>query len=250
MLEPPWAQALLEARRPARIVAPSTLGPNASLPCRRWRWPEGGATGLGEVVKAVLGECQKVPDAVAVDLGAGSGAVTLPLASSCRRVLAVDVSGALLGRLAEKAATEGLDNIELLTHPIETLEFAPDSLDLIVSNYALHHLRDADKARLLERSHGWLRRGGRLVIGDMMFGRAVTAENRQVVTSKASVFLRRGPAGWLRLVKNLVRFTLRAGEKPIPPAAWETLARRAGFDTVTITQIVSEAHVLVAQKTA
>jgi ubiquinone/menaquinone biosynthesis C-methylase UbiE len=211
-------------------------------------WDDAGSSGLGEVVDAVVRECREVPDALAVDLGAGSGAVTLPLAETCRRVLAVDVSEELLGLLTEKVVEQGIQNIEVLAHPIETLELEPESLDLVVSNYALHHLRDADKVRLLEHAHGWLKPGGRVVIGDMMFGRAVTPENRQIVASKVTVFLRRGPAGWLRLVKNLVRFALRVGEKPLPPGRWELLARQAGFEPVTVKRVVAEACVLVAVK--
>lgn len=214
-------------------------------------WDDAGSAGLSKVVEAVVEECRGAPSTtLAIDLGAGSGAVTLPLAGMSDRVLAVDVSEELLGLLAEKATNQGIQNIEVLAHPIETLDLAPESIDLIASNYALHHLRDADKARLLEHSHRWLKPGGRLVIGDMMFGRAVTAENRQIVASKVVVFLRRGPAGWFRLAKNVVRFALRLGEKPLPPSTWEDLARRAGYEQVTIKRVVSEASVLVAVKAA
>jgi ubiquinone/menaquinone biosynthesis C-methylase UbiE len=211
-------------------------------------WDDAGSSGLGQVVDAVVKECRGIPDGLAVDLGAGSGAVTLPLAEICRRVLAVDVSEELLGLLTEKLVKHGVQNIEVLAHPIETLELESESVDLVVSNYALHHLRDGDKVRLLEHAHGWLKPGGRAVIGDMMFGRAVTSENSQIVASKVAVFLRRGPAGWLRLVKNVVRFALRIGEKPLPPSQWEDLARQAGFEPVTVKRVVSEACVLVAVK--
>jgi ubiquinone/menaquinone biosynthesis C-methylase UbiE len=211
-------------------------------------WDEAGSAGLNEVVEAVLRECRLVPDAVAVDLGAGSGRITIPLTSTCRRVLAVDVSQSLLDRLEAKALVRGIESIQVLAHPIETLELAPESVDLIVSNYALHHLRDSDKERLLERSYRWLKPGGRIVVGDMMFGRSATAENRQIVADKAAGFLRRGPAGWWRLVKNLGRFAFRVWEKPLPPHAWEKLARRAGFEGVSVARVVSEACVLRAVK--
>lgn len=211
-------------------------------------WDDDGSAGLGAVVEAVLRECRRVPGAVAVDLGAGSGQVTIPLARTCGRVLAVDVSPSLLEGLAEKADADGIRSIELVESPIETLDLPPRSLDLVVSNYTLHHLRDVDKARLLRRSFDWLKPGGRLVIGDMMFGRQINPDNRQIVVSKASAFLRRGPAGWLRLVKNLARFALRIREKPLPPEMWETLAREAGFDNVSISRVVSEACILVAVK--
>jgi hypothetical protein len=86
------------------------------------------------------------------------------------------------------------------------------------------------------------------VIGDMMFGRGLDAENRQIVSTKARSMLSRGPAGWWRLAKNVWRFTLRVGEKPLPIGRWEALARSAGFDAVSTRRVVSEACVLTATR--
>jgi 2-polyprenyl-3-methyl-5-hydroxy-6-metoxy-1,4-benzoquinol methylase len=220
---------------------------------RRWNrrgssWENTVAMALTPVVDAVLEECRRVPDAIAVDLGAGSGAVTIPLARTCSRILAVDVSDALLDRLRANAEREGVDNIDVINCPIQSLELAPASVDLIVTNYAMHHLSDAEKQAVLQRGHQWLRPGGRLIVGDMMFGRSLSAENRPILTAKAAIFLRRGPAGWLRLLKNLVRLALRTGERPLTPAAWSRLAARVGFESVTVRKVRSEAHLMVAIK--
>lgn len=213
-------------------------------------WDEEGSAGLSDVVAAVLRESRTDAPAgsVAVDLGAGSGQITIPLAEARGRVLAVDVSARLLERLGTKAAERGIANIQRLTHPIETLDLSPASVDLVVSNYALHHLRDIDKERLLERCYTWLRPGGRVVIGDMMFGRGADPDDRAIIASKVGAMMRRGPAGWWRLVKNAVRFGLRLGEKPLAPGRWAALARGAGFDDVAVSRIVSEACLLTATK--
>lgn len=214
------------------------------------RWDEAGSAGLTNVVAEVVRECRlsAPPGAVAVDLGAGSGQITIPLAKHCSRILAVDVSARLLEHLSTKAAEAGIANIESLTHPIESLDLPPESLDLVVSNYALHHLRDVDKARLLTRCHEWLRPGGRIVIGDMMFGRGTDEGDRAIIASKAAALLRRGPGGWWRLLKNAVRFSLRMREKPLPPHRWEELAAGAGLEDVSVRRIVSEACLLTATK--
>ena len=161
-------------------------------------WDTAGSVGLTRVVAAVLRECRASTPAgaVAVDLGAGSGQVTIPLAATCRRILAVDVSAAQLERLAHKAAARGIGNVQAVAHPIEMIALPPASVDVVVSNYALHHLRDVDKERLLRRCYRWLRPGGRVVIGDMMFGRGTAAGDRAIITSKAST----APARPRRLV--------------------------------------------------
>jgi ubiquinone/menaquinone biosynthesis C-methylase UbiE len=214
------------------------------------RWDPDGSAGLTQVVEEVLRECRASapPGAVAVDLGAGSGQITIPLAKRCSRVLAIDVSERLLEHLSTKAADAAVTNIECLKHPMESLELSPASVDLVVSNYALHHLRDIDKERLLSRCHTWLRPGGRLVIGDMMFGRGADPDDRAIITSKVAVLLRRGPGGWWRLLKNAVRFSLRVREKPLPPHRWEELALDAGFRDVSVRRIVSEACLLTATR--
>ncbi|HLI61430.1 MAG TPA: class I SAM-dependent methyltransferase [Solirubrobacteraceae bacterium] len=215
---------------------------------RAARWDEEGSRGLAPVVEAVLTACEPADGDIAVDLGCGSGQVTIPLAARCERVLGVDVSPLLLDRLRARSASAGITNIETLALPIEALELEPASIDLLVSNYALHHLRDVEKARLLARAITWLRPGGRLVVGDMMFGRGAAPEDRRIVAGKIGSLVRRGPAGWWRIVKNLWRFGLRLREKPLSRARWEALARTAGFIDVRTVPVRAEAALLLGTR--
>jgi SAM-dependent methyltransferase len=211
-------------------------------------WDEEGSSGLVAVVDAVLEACEPSTGLVAVDLGCGSGQVTMGLARRCERVLGVDVSPLLIERLQAKCTAAGVGNIETLVVPIEALELEPESVDLVVSNYALHHLRDSEKARLLTRAIHWLRPGGRLVVGDMMFGRGAAAEDRRIVAGKLRSLVRRGPGGWWRIAKNLWRFGLRLREKPLSRLRWEALARAAGFEEVRTVPVRAEAALLLATR--
>jgi SAM-dependent methyltransferase len=215
---------------------------------RAQRWDEQGSVGLSEVLDAVLANCPVSSDAVVLDLGCGSGQVTLPLARDAARVLAVDVSAEAIEMLEERARRDRLFNIEGLARPIETLELEAGSVDLVVSNYALHHLRDVDKRDVVGRAYHWLRPGGRLVVGDMMFGRGWNRRDREIIGSKVRALAARGPGGWWRILKNVGRFALRFQEKPLSANAWETIAERAGFPDVTITPVVAEACVMSALK--
>lgn len=182
-----------------------------------------------------------------VDLGAGTGFLALALAANVNEVVAVDLSQNMLDALAKEAADTGVGNVTCETADLATLDFAPNSIDLIVSCYALHHLDDRAKAALLVRARQWLRPGGRIVIADMMFGRGGSAQDRRILRQKVVALLRKGPAGAWRVVKNLVRFGLRIGsERPAAPSFWTGSLRAAGFTDVQYRPIVAEAGLVSA----
>jgi len=199
------------------------------------------------VREAVLAEAAPVPELRAVDLGAGTGFLALALAPEIEDVLAVDVSPVMVDALEKEAADRGLRNVRCLVEDLATIDLPPRSLDLVVSNYALHHLRDPDKRALVGRAVRWLRPGGRIIIADMMFGRGGSANDRRVLRLKATALLRKGPAGVVRLLKNLVRFGLRVGvDRPVPPEFWVQALQEAGFTQVRYQAIVAEAGMVTA----
>src|SRR5512142_2339613 len=51
------------------------------------------------------------PQDVVVELGAGTGALAIPVARGCRRLYAVEPSPAMRARLEEKARAAGADNV-------------------------------------------------------------------------------------------------------------------------------------------
>ncbi len=213
-------------------------------------WDHGAANnpGLVKVVSTVIAEAAPAPDERAVDLGCGSGQVTLALASMTASVLAIDVSQKMIDLLLDNARQAGASNVEGKAIPIEELDFEPGSLDLVVSNYALHHLRDGDKAETVRRVHDWLKPGGRFVIGDMMFGRGADSRDREIIASKVSLLLRKGPGGWWRIAKNAGRFAFRTQERPISMGAWVKMFEDAGYSEVRSVPVVNEAAVVLGKR--
>ncbi len=216
-----------------------------------WHHHASNNEGLRSVVAAVvdtatagLGEDGRL--GTVVDLGCGSGQLTLALAARAERVIGVDVSATMLRELEQRAAAEGVTNVECVVSPIERLSLPAGSVDAVVSNYALHHLRDPDKAVAVRTAASWLRPGGRLVIGDMMLGRGADAADRAVIADKVRQLARRGPAGWWRVAKNAVRFVLRVQERPLSRSAWVSLVERSGFTDVQARPVVHEAAVVSA----
>jgi ubiquinone/menaquinone biosynthesis C-methylase UbiE len=188
------------------------------------------------------------PDDRAVDLGAGTGFVTVPLARRTSDVIAVDISGSMLDTLRASATAEGL-SVQTRTADLATFDLPPASVDLVVSNYALHHLVDADKAALVQRISTWLQPGGRVVVADMMFGRGASSRDRAIARQKVAALLRKGPGGVWRIVKNLFRFGMRVGmERPAPPEAWTAMLTDAGFIDVEVRELPAEASLVSARR--
>ena len=211
-------------------------------------WDQHGSAGLVKVTAAVLDAAGVTPDAQVVDLGCGTGQISLPLAMRGAQVLAVDVSSAMVRRLQSEAQRLGVTRLEGLALPIEELALPEESVDLVVSSYALHHLRDADKARLVSAAFCWLRPGGRLVVADMMFGRGGSSRDRAIIRSKVAALASRGPGGWWRIVKNAGRYLLRVQERPVSMDAWTAMLARSGFTGVAATTIVAEAGLVVGRR--
>jgi SAM-dependent methyltransferase len=108
-----------------------------------------------------------------IEVGCGPGVVTVGLARSLpgTRVIAVDRSEPLLGRVRQRAADAGVAGrvdtvVADLEHPLLEL----GSADLIWASMVLHHV--ADPAATLGRLRALLRDGGVLVIVE--FGAAPT----------------------------------------------------------------------------
>lgn len=190
-----------------------------------------------------------VPDDVVVDVGAGTGLLTLALAPRVARVWAVDISPAMLERLAMKTATAGLANVETAAANAVTLPLADESVSLVVSNYCYHHLSDDDKQRGITELFRVLQPGGRVVIGDMMFRVQMTdRRSRRVIASKIGAFLRRGPAGLLRLLKNAVRLLSGRWEQPADADWWRRALKRSGYTDVQVRLLEHEGGIVTARR--
>lgn len=170
------------------------------------------------------------PHEVVVDVGAGTGLLTLPIAAGVDRVWAIDISPAMLEYLAVKLASAQIENVQTVVASAVSLPIVDESVDLVISNYCLHHLDDDGKRRALREAHRVMRPGGRLVFGDMMFGLGIAdARDREVVVAKVRAMLRKGAPGVVRLIRNGARVASRRWERPARSQWWATELELAGF---------------------
>lgn len=186
-----------------------------------------------------------------LDIGAGTGLLTLEVAKHVERVLALDISPAMVEYVSSKAHSAGLTNVDAVVGSAISLPLVDQSVDLVVSNYCFHHVSHEDKVRALREVHRALTPGGRLVFGDMMFQVGLAdPRDRQVVLTKTRAMLRKGPAGFARLLRNAARFATASWEKPARADWWETALVEAGFSDVVVRVKAHEGGIATARKPA
>lgn len=102
------------------------------------------------------------PDLTVLDFGAGTGLVSTKIAAHVGHILAVDVSPAMLAKLAAKPELDGKVEVfcqDILDEPLGR------QADLVVSAMAMHHVQDTD--RLLRTLLAHTRPGGRVALADL-----------------------------------------------------------------------------------
>lgn len=104
-----------------------------------------------------------------VDLGAGTGQFALAAGSHFGRVVAVDVSPAMVRFLGGRAADSGLSNVECVRGGFLSYEHSGPPADAVHTRHALHQLPDFWKAVALDRVARILRPGGVLRLRDLVF---------------------------------------------------------------------------------
>ncbi|HEV8190797.1 MAG TPA: class I SAM-dependent methyltransferase [Ktedonobacterales bacterium] len=132
-----------------------------------------------------------------VDLGAGTGTLALGAARFCRRVVAVDISPAMLAVLRQKAEHLGIANVEYMQGGFLTYEHQGDRADFAYSRHALHHLPDFWKALALVRIAVMLKPGGVLYLRDLVFS-FEPGEAEQIIGTWLADAPGQAEQGWTR----------------------------------------------------
>jgi cyclopropane fatty-acyl-phospholipid synthase-like methyltransferase len=96
-----------------------------------------------------------------LDIGAGSGVISIPFSKKIKEVVAVDVSDVLLNEMAS------ISNIQTITNDVRECDFKPFEFDKIIIYFAIQHFSEEETAALITACFKWLSVGGILYIGDV-----------------------------------------------------------------------------------
>jgi len=106
-------------------------------------------------------------DDTVLDLGTGTGAIALALADDAGRVIGRDISEGMLNQAREKAREQGIENVEFGEGRFREPNVPADvDIDIVTSNFAMHHLSDEEKREAIEVIAALEPR--RFVLGDVM----------------------------------------------------------------------------------
>lgn len=134
----------------------------------------------GMEARAVIGAIDLKRDHVVLEVGAGTGEFALEAARHCEKVVAADVSSAMLECARRKAKDRRILNVEFVRAGFLSYEHEGRPLDAVVSSLALHHLPDFWKLVGLARVGAMLREGGRFYLKDVVYSLPVERVNESI----------------------------------------------------------------------
>jgi predicted TPR repeat methyltransferase len=101
----------------------------------------------------------------ALDIGCGTGLVTLALAPHVGSITGIDSSCAMLDKLSEKVKTFGITNVKTALCDLSVGQLPEGKFHLIVSAMTLHHIKDPET--LLSSLRSRLYPGGWVAFADL-----------------------------------------------------------------------------------
>ena len=130
-----------------------------------WAWVDvlEAENGGGAVSRTLVELARIGPGDAVLDVAAGYGEPGLTAARAVApggRVVCTDISAEMLAVGRERAAAEGLDNLQFVERDAEELRFEEASFDAVLSRQGLQFLPNVPG--VLRRLHGFLRPHGRL----------------------------------------------------------------------------------------
>lgn len=161
-------------------------------------------------------------DGTLLEIGTGTGHFAVEASRRCKRVVAVDVSNAMLDYAKSRAEREGITNIEWAHAGFLSFDFPKESFDCVVSNASLHHLPDFWKAIAIDRVHGSLKPKGVFFLGDVVFSCGV-----EEIESKVNAWIE----GYTTIDEELHREARGHIKEEYSTYSWiiEGMLERAGF---------------------
>lgn len=128
-----------------------------------------------QIIEGVASYVKLPPGGVGLDVGCGSGALTIACAKRNKQAMMVGIDrwgkdySSFSKLLCERnAVAEHADNVRFLKGDAVKLEFPDGSFDAVTSNYVYHNIAVSNRQNLLLETLRLLKKGGCFAIHDIM----------------------------------------------------------------------------------
>lgn len=162
-------------------------------------------------------------DSFVLDLGAGTGYVTIPLAKAVfpdGKVYAVDKSKELCSYLYNKAVSQGVRNIHYVQTGLPNIPFPDNYFDAVTIAYLLHEIPDI-VIETLQEAYRVLKPCGRIVIAD--YRKIADAKRRREIEHWYSMQNEGPEEDDIRLrysFQDIEKFLIQSGFSNINISSW------------------------------
>ena len=119
-----------------------------------------------QTVQLIIGQCDLNKESEMLDLCAGNGGLSLPVAKIIKSVVAADISYQLLEVLNENAVKENISNIETVCVDLMHFEFKK-KFSHAIFYAALQYFSEKEVIIIFEKVYDALKDGGIFYIGDI-----------------------------------------------------------------------------------
>jgi ubiquinone/menaquinone biosynthesis C-methylase UbiE len=120
----------------------------------------------GQDLEAIIELARTVPTPTVLDMGCGAGHVTVGVAPWSTKVVACDLTAAMLDQVWMLAGERGVTNIETKQADASHLPFDDASFDIVVSRLSAHHWTDLPAA--MAECRRLLKPSGHFIMGDVV----------------------------------------------------------------------------------
>ena len=171
----------------------------ALLPCPAefaWLVEKENPLALATRSERVVRQMALRPGARVMDIGCGPGRVTIPLAravGSEGEVIALDVQGEMLAKVAEKMRREGVTNVRLVQSDVRRERIQDGSLDGAVLVMVLGEI--PEEACVFSVVFSALKPGGQLLVAESVLDPHFVRRRKVRAKAEAAGFAERGRAG-------------------------------------------------------
>ena len=142
-------------------------------------------------------------NSIVVDLGCGEAKFLAAISSGIRKGIGIDASVHMLASARRSLTDLDIRNVELIHSDFRAFDVGFEVADAVMSNYAMHHVPDGDKAEVFRLIHATLRPGGIFRLEDDSFN-FPRHEFRERVPEIMTQWERHfGPAGWKFMKEKL-----------------------------------------------